>query len=77
MLPPAVAILNPKREDSPYPFKDLCGCGVGFKLMQAFAKNNGIPFARLIPLLDLCAVSIAADLVPVTGENSILAFHGL
>ena len=76
-IPPAVAILNPKREDSTYPFKDLCGCGVGFKLMQAFAKNNGIPFARLIPLLDFCAVSIAADLVPVTGENRILAFHGL
>lgn len=77
VMPPAVAILNPKREDSTYPFKDLCGCGVGFKLMQAFAKNNGIPFARLIPLLDLCAVSIAADLVPVAGENRILAFHGL
>ena len=76
-LPPAVAILNPKREDSTYPFKDLCGCGVGFKFMQAFAKNNGIPFSQLIPLLDFCAVSIAADIVPVTGENRILAFHGL
>ena len=76
-LPPAVAILNPKRADDPYPFKHLCGCGVGFKLMQAFAKNNGIPFARLIPLLDFCAVSIAADIVPVTDENRILAFHGL
>ncbi len=76
-LPPAVAILNAKRRDSSYPFKHLCGCGVGFKLMQAFAKNNGIPFARLIPLLDFCAVSIAADLVPVEGENRILAFHGL
>ena len=76
-LPPAVAILNAKRRDSSYPFKHLCGCGVGFKLMQAFAKNNGIPFARLIPLLDFCAVSIAADLVPVKGENRILAFHGL
>ncbi|SEA11494.1 single-stranded-DNA-specific exonuclease [Prevotella sp. tc2-28] len=76
-LPPAVAILNPKRTDSTYPFKQLCGCGVGFKLMQAFAKNNGIPFSRLIPLLDFCAVSIAADLVPVVGENRILAFHGL
>ena len=76
-LPPAVAILNPKRVDSTYPFKHLCGCGVGFKLMQAFAKNNGIPFARLIPLLDFCAVSIAADLVPVESENRILAFHGL
>ena len=76
-LPPAVAILNPKREDSTYPFKHLCGCGVGFKFMQAFAKNNGIPFSRLIPLLDFCAVSIAADIVSMTGENRILAFHGL
>ena len=76
-MPEAVAILNPKRTDSTYPFKDLCGCGVGFKFMQAFAKNNGIPFSRLIPLLDLCAVSIAADIVPIMGENRILAFHGL
>ena len=76
-LPNAVAILNPKREDSTYPFKDLCGCGVGFKFMQAFAKNNGIPFSRLIPLLDFCAVSIAADIVPIMGENRILAYHGL
>ena len=77
VMPPAVAILNPKREDSTYPFKHLCGCGVGFKFMQAFAKNNGIPFSRLIPLLDFCAVSIAADIVPVIGENRTLAFHGL
>jgi len=76
-LPHAVAILNPKREDSTYPFKHLCGCGVGFKFMQAFAKNNGIPFSRLIPLLEFCAISIAADIVSVTGENRILAFHGL
>lgn len=76
-MPPAVAILNPKRKDDPYPFKHLCGCGVGFKFMQGFAKNNGIPFSRLIPLLDFCAISIAADLVPVTDENRILAFHGL
>ena len=76
-LPPAIAILNPKREDSTYPFQHLTGCGVGFKFMQAFAKNNGIPFSRLIPLLDLCVVSIAADIVPVSGENRILAFHGL
>ena len=60
-----------------YPFKHLCGCGVGFKFMQAFAKNNGIPFSRLIPLLDFCAVSIAADIVPVVEENRILAYHGL
>lgn len=76
-MPNAVAILNPKRPDDAYPFKHLCGCGVGFKLMQAFAKNNNIPFSRLIPLLDFCAVSIAADIVPVTDENRILAFHGL
>lgn len=76
-MPPAVAILNPKRPDDTYPFKHLCGCGVGFKFMQAFAKNNGIPFSRLIPLLDFCAVSIAADIVPVTDENRILAYHGL
>ncbi len=77
IMPAAIAILNPKRPDSNYPFEDLSGCGVGFKLMQAFAKNNGIPFSRLIPLLDLCAVSIASDIVPVMGENRILAFHGL
>lgn len=77
MMPPAVAILNPKRSDDPFPFKHLCGCGVGFKFMQAFAKNNNIPFSRLIPLLDFCAVSIAADIVPVVDENRILAFHGL
>lgn len=77
VMPPAVAILNPKRPDDSFPFKHLCGCGVGFKFMQAFAKNNGIPFSRLIPLLDFCAVSIAADIVPVTEENRILAFHGL
>ena len=76
-LPDAVAILNPKRVDSTYPFKELCGCGVGFKFMQAFAKNNGIPFSQLIPLLDFCAVSIAADIVSIMGENRILAFHGL
>lgn len=76
-LPNAAAILNPKREDDTFPFKHLSGCGVGFKLMQAFAKNNGIPFARLIPLLDFCAISIAADIVPVVDENRILAYHGL
>ena len=77
VMPPAVAILNPKRTDDSYPFKHLCGCGVGFKFMQAFAKNNSIPFSRLIPLLDLCAVSIAAAIVPVVDENRILAYHGL
>ena len=77
VMPPAVAILNPKRPDDTYPFKNLCGCGLGFQFMQAFAKNNNIPFSRLVPLLDFCAVSIAADLVPVVDENRILAFHGL
>lgn len=77
IMPDAVAILNPKRHDDSYPFKHLSGCGVGFKFMQAFAKNNGIPFSRLIPLLDFCAVSIAADIVPVVDENRILAYHGL
>ncbi len=76
-MPCAVAILNPKRSDDTFPFKHLCGCGVGFKFMQGWAKNNGIPFSRLIPLLDFCAVSIASDLVPVLDENRILAFHGL
>lgn len=77
VMPPAVAILNPKQPDDPFPFKDLCGCGVGFKFMQGWAKNNCIPFSNLIPLLDFCAVAIAADLVPVVEENRILAFHGL
>ncbi len=76
-VPPAVAVLNPKRSDDPYPFKHLSGCGVGFKFMQAFAKNNGISFSRLVPLLDFCAVSIAADIVPVIDENRILAYYGL
>ena len=77
VLPPAVAILNAKKEDSTYPYKDLCGCGVGFKLMQGFAINNGIEFCHLIPMLDLCAISIASDIVPIMGENRILAYHGL
>ena len=76
-LPPAIAILNAKRKDATYPFKDLSGCGVGFKFMQAFAISNGIAFSQLIPLLDLVAVSIASDIVPIMGENRILAFHGL
>jgi len=76
-LPPAVAILNAKREDGTYPYQDLSGCGVGFKFMQAFAQNNGIEFNQLIPLLDLCAISIASDIVPILGENRVLAYHGL
>lgn len=77
VLPDAVAILNPKRADSTYPYEHLSGCGVGFKFMQAFALNNGIEFHQLTPLLDLVAVSIASDIVPIMGENRILAYHGL
>ena len=77
VLPPAVAILNAKRFDATYPYTDLSGCGVGFKFMQAFAANNGIEFNQLIPLLDLCAISIASDIVPILGENRVLAYHGL
>ncbi|MDO5489442.1 MAG: single-stranded-DNA-specific exonuclease RecJ [Bacteroidaceae bacterium] len=77
VLPPAVAILNAKRAESAYPYPHLSGCGVGFKFMQAFAKSNGIPFSQLLSLLDLCAVSIASDIVPIMGENRILAYHGL
>lgn len=76
-LPPAVAILNPKREDNLYPYTDLSGCGVGFKFMQGFALSNGIEFNKLYELLDLCAVSIASDIVPIMGENRVLAYHGL
>jgi len=77
VLPPAVAVLDPKRDDCTYPYKHLSGCGVGFKLMQAFAITNDIDFLKLTPLLDLLALSIASDIVPITGENRILAFYGL
>lgn len=76
-LPCAVAILNPKRADSTYPYPHLSGCGVGFKFMQAFAQDNGIPAEQLYSLLDLVAVSIASDLVPNMGENRILSYHGI
>ena len=76
-LPCAVAILNPKRPGSTYPYPHLSGCGVGFKFMQAFAMDNGIPAEQLYSLLDLVAVSIASDLVPIMGENRILAYHGI
>lgn len=76
-LPPATAILNPKLEDSTYPFRHLSGCGVGFKFMQAFAMSNGLPARDLENYLDLVAVSIAADIVPMIGENRILTYHGL
>ena len=77
VLPDAVAILDAKRADSSYPYEHLSGCGVGFKFMQAFALSNGIDFSHLKPLLDLVAVSIASDIVPITGENRILAVYGL
>lgn len=76
-LPKAVAVLDPKRSDCSYPYKHLSGCGVGFKLLQAFSIKNNIAFSELIPLLDLLALSIASDIVPITGENRILAYHGL
>lgn len=76
-LPPAVAILNPKQKDCPYPYKELCGCGVGFKLITALAERSGMPADTPYEYLDLLATAIAADIVPITGENRILAFHGL
>lgn len=78
VLPPAVAILNPKQVDCPYPYKGLSGCGVGYKFMQAFARSNGIDtIYELENMLDMVAVSIAADLVPITGENRVMAYYGL
>ncbi|MBQ9891732.1 MAG: single-stranded-DNA-specific exonuclease RecJ [Bacteroidales bacterium] len=76
-LPEAIAVLDPKREDCHYPFDDLCGCGVGFKLVQAYSQKYGIPFESLEPLLDLLVVSISSDLVTMVGENRILAHYGL
>ena len=76
-LPPAVAVLDPKREDCHYPFDDLSGCGVGFKLVQAYSQRYGVPFESLVPLLDYLVVSIASDLVSVVGENRVLAHYGL
>ena len=76
-LPPAVAVLDPKREDCHYPFDDLSGCGVGFKLVQAYSQRYGVPFETLVPLLDYLVVSIASDLVSVVGENRVLAHYGL
>lgn len=77
IIPPAVAILNPKQEDCPYPYKELCGCGVGFKLMQALTERLGLHPDSAFQYLDLLATAIAADIVPMTGENRILAYHGL
>ena len=76
-IPRAVAVLDPKRNDCNYPFDELSGCGVGFKLVQAYSQRNGIPFANIEGLLDLLVVSIASDIVPLTGENRILAHYGL
>ncbi|HOU35020.1 MAG TPA: DHH family phosphoesterase, partial [Bacteroidales bacterium] len=76
-LPPAVAILDPKRPDCNYPYNELSGCGVGFKLIQAYNQFKGWPFQNLDKYLDLVAVSIAADIVQITGENRILAYYGL
>ncbi len=76
-LPKALAILDPKRRDCSYPFKELCGCGVGFKLAQAMTQKLELSFDHLRAYLDLCAISIGSDLVSVTGENRILAFYGL
>lgn len=76
-LPPAAAILNPKQKDCPYPYKELCGCGIGFKLMMALARRYNLPEQSYLQYLDLVATAIAADIVPITGENRVLAFYGL
>ena len=76
-LPPAHAILNPKQIDCPYPFKELCGCGVGFKLITALSKQLQLPDSTYLQFLDLVVTAIAADIVPIYGENRILAFHGM
>jgi single-stranded-DNA-specific exonuclease len=77
VLPPAVAILNPKQPGCPYPYKELCGCGVGFKLITALSLHLGLPESSYHCYLDLVATAIAADIVPITGENRVLAFYGL
>jgi single-stranded-DNA-specific exonuclease len=77
VLPPAVAILNPKQKDCSYPYKELCGCGVGFKLITALSHRLKIPEAEYLTYLDLVATAIAADIVPLTGENRVLAYYGL
>ena len=76
-LPDAIAVLDPKREDCSYPYDELCGCGVGFKLIQALAENSNQTMEDLLPYLDLVATAIAADIVPITGENRVLAKFGL
>ena len=76
-IPEAVAVLDPKRADCPYPFKELSGCGVGFKMLQGYCLYKGLPFSEVECLLDLVVVSIASDIVPLVGENRILAYYGL
>jgi len=76
-IPAAVAVLDPKRNDCSYPFDELSGCGIGFKLLQGYVQKHNLDFAILEPFLDLVAVSIAADIVPINGENRILAYYGL
>ncbi len=76
-IPKAVAVLDPKQPFCSYPYKELSGCGVGFKLIQAYSRIHGIPFSLISPYLDLVAVSIASDIVPITGENRVLAYFGL
>jgi len=76
-IPNAVAVLDPKREDCEYPYKELCGCGVGFKLVQAFVEKRGQTIDEIVDYLDLVAIAIAADIVPITGENRVLAYFGL
>jgi len=76
-LPPAIAILNPRQKDCKYPYKELCGCGVGFKLMTAVAETLGLPEESYLCYLDLLATAIAADIVPMTGENRVMAYFGL
>ena len=76
-MPAAVAVLDPKRKDCEYPYKELSGCGIGFKLIQAYAEKNDIPFEEVSCYLDLVAISIACDIVQINGENRVLAYFGL
>src|SRR5690606_20209785 len=77
ILPNAVAVLDPKRKDCTYPFKELSGCGLGFKIIQAFSQKRKLPLEKVYCFLDLVAVSIASDIVPIVGENRILTYYGL
>src|SRR5690554_7176237 len=76
-IPDAIAVLDPKQEDCPYPYKELCGCGVGFKLIQALSQKSGKTTEDIIPYLDFVATAIGADIVPITGENRVLAHFGM